>query len=311
MDYTYFLDNHLSRTPLKIYDTKYALIITSEKIASSYLNKFFRNEFIQSDTDGDGMGLSISLPQLKFDYTFDASNVGKWDVDIGGSTDESILKKSENLKLFINGKLKKDVIILIKNPWKRFVSAFTEDYLKSIIINNHPHVLFQYGASCLKKDKELYDWWIYNKSLINRFKMLQQTTPETKELSSDENFYKCIRYIIHDILMNWHNFNTNIFDGHNSMYHSKILHILFNIKNRNKIKIFDIDCNDLDKVFSKYTIGTKSLGKVHTSGYFRNILESILNDETSVKLKEEILNNIEHELASYFNLKTIESKQND
>lgn len=306
MDYIYSVNNlKINQSRIKWYDTKYALILTTEKVASTYLLHYFKDYIITAENDE--YNESIDIPNLTFEWDITKSKAGKWTIqhDSNLKDDDFLDKKNKTIDLFLKGKLKKDVIILIRNPWERFVSGFLQDYLKPIYTN--PITFFFIGTTILDKDEDtsMYDWWIKNKSII-------ENVSNDNEWPEDIIFVKCLNYIFKNIIKQWFESGSNVFFGHNSPYHIKLLHLLFNIKNRDTIKIFDIDTADLDTIFGKYFPGGKIMGKKHVTGRYKDILNSVFknNDEDLKQIKEHIVNKIQLEGSAYATLKLIEKTEN-
>lgn len=296
-----FSQNYQSEKPsVSAYDTSMFLLINSQKIATQFVNSFFSDSSEQHTIEYDYKESIWKILDSKLD------NDG-----IGHS-----IKSHISLESFLNtDTFTKDVIILIRDPWERWKSAFHEDFLKYIIDNRHrsgPSSMF-YGLTALSNNsnKELESWWAGNSEHYMEKYERAITKNELHYINDMPNeFFKCMEIITASMVSNYITAGIPVFWHHNRQYHEVISNIMLTNKNLNKIKIFDIDKVDLNSVFSKYTVGTKNIGYLNTSKLSKTkFLDKVL--EIKPEIAERLKSQMRYEILAYQVLSQRAKTQND
>jgi len=147
-----FSQNYQSEKPsVSAYDTSMFLLINSQKIATQFVNAFFKDSCEQHIIEHD---YEESIWKI-LDSKLDRDGIGH------------PIKSHISLESFLNtDTFTKDVIILIRDPWERWKSAFHEDFLKPIIDTvqrRGPSSMF-YALTALNAsgNTELESWWAAN-----------------------------------------------------------------------------------------------------------------------------------------------------
>ena len=145
---------------LRASNTKFCLIINTTKIGSQYVRKFNHYENKEGVPD----------TELNVELVIKKDNSIKWHIDNGGDKiSKEHLSDYNALDSFLNGTITKDVIILIREPFERFISAFNQDFIK-YIFNPNTDCLHFLGLSILKnkENKSLYEWWSNNQVYLKQ-----------------------------------------------------------------------------------------------------------------------------------------------
>jgi len=281
---------------VRVSDTKFCVIINHTKIGTQYVRTFNHAEKRAHEPDTE---FNVTLQ-------FNKDGVSDWKIETGGEITKSHhLADYDALNNFLNGTITKDVIILIRNPYERFISAFNQDFIKSLWNFNNDYLYFL-GMSILSKDKKderLYSWWIKNRQMVQQYCIPNWE----RQMGIDEMYMECISAIIKSIIYSWKEATYPIDYKHNNSYHPTIVSMVFN--NKNKYKIFDIDNTDMNDVFGKYLVGNTSLGKPNESNYTKQIVSDIINDDK--ELKQYIMFQLNLETMAYNSLKQIMKSKND
>ena len=278
-------------------NTKFCIILNHTKIGTQYVRTFNYEEKREYE------------PDTEFNVTLQFKKDGSsyWKVETGGDIkDEQHKLDYDALNSFLNGTTNKDVIILIRDPYERFISAFNQDFIKPLWNFNNDSLYFL-GLSILPKDKEtekLYNWWLRNRRMVQEYCI---PTGDNKINVLDENYMECISIIIKSFIYSWKEAHFPLDYKHNNFYHATIVSMLFN--NRNKYKIFDIDNTDMNDIFSKYLVGNKTLGKPNESNYTKQIIKNVFEKDN--ELKQYVLFGLNSEQMAYNSLKQISKLQND
>jgi hypothetical protein len=272
-----------------VFDTPKCLILTRQKIGTQFVRTFFHDDLnknlIPPEIDitpaynitrlDDKFEIEKKFPQIDFSEKFDYH--------------------LESFDKFLNtADFDKDVIILIRNPWKRFVSALIQDFIKPFIGPNNSRILEVFGQVILTKDE--LDWWINNRHEIDKF-ILDQDRLETPP----DKFIECFEKIVEKIIEGWYNGKYPILSLHNGEYLSVIESILKAAPNLNKVNIFDIDEVDLNDVFSKYRTNSEKIEKQNVSNILTDITLRVL-DKLDI-IKDMIVSELKSEAITYNNLK--------
>ena len=270
-------------------NTKFCLIINTLKIGSSYVKTFKKLENFTGEPDG----------------TFIVEYSNRWFV---GKTSHNQDLNYDALDSFLNDTIKKDVIILIRDPYKRFISAFNQDFIKPIF--NDVYNLHILGLSILKnnENQSLYDWWESKNLSYSQSNVI--AGPNSNNIyydDLDKTFKLCIEGIIKSIINSWAKSKCDVNYNHNILYHPIIVNMVF--KNKNKFKIFDIDDVDMNDIFGKYLAGIQSIGSPNESNFTKRIVSDIFNNNDT--LKKNVKNQLKLECMAYGSLKKLAQLKNN
>lgn len=280
-----------NQNQLCVHNQKHCLVLTTQKIGTQFLNHFFNDD---SSTN--------------FKLT---KNEKKWSVDFEGISNPATeySEKIENhrlgLKSFLNGKVNKDVIILIRDPWTRFKSALHEDFIKIFTRSqnrNHIKLLGTYILNSKNNVKKL-DNWVVNDYMDEIDSWNDNTSNEFRE---------CLIEIYKGLIDSWWLSNYSIQDGHNRPYHELICNIVLTTPNKKNIKIFDIDRVDINDILTKYSVGIKNIEYKNSGGIGKEIINQLLDNSVEYKdMKSQILKMLHQETQSYLSLLQISKLKND
>jgi len=296
-----FSHTYQSEKPsVSAYDTSMFLLINSQKIATQFVNLFFKDTCEQHTIEYD---YKESIWKI-LDSKLDSDGIGH------------SIKAHTSLESFLNtDTFTKDVIILIRDPWERWKSAFHEDFIKNLIDTRQrsgPSSMF-YGLTALNAsgNTELESWWASNSEHYMGKYERAITKNEPHYINGMPNeFFKCMEIITASMVHNYITAGIPVFWHHNRQYHEVISNIMLTNKNLNKIKIFDIDKVDLNSVFSKYTVGTKNVGYLNTSKFSKTkFLDRVL--EMKPEITERLKSQMRYEILAYQVLSQRAKTQND
>lgn len=278
------------------YDTPKFLIQTHEKCI------IFHGPKLCSSTISKANGYA----SLNFDITFDKST---FSIELSNlskkselSTEqlisyETIIKDIEAIK---SDTIKKDIIILYREPWQRFVSAFSQDYIKQFIsdINNqisHNGVINPFLST-----------WFDSKGISNsdRREVLGFIN-ENKSFHKISNKLIPIRNQIITLLVSDSLINSNIFTGHHKPYLPIISNFISRLsRSKSKVKLLDIDLINVSNYLSKYDSVYKSIEYINKSTELNNIvnIEIIKQMSQSTYIRQKILSSLYYEQNYYYEM---------
>lgn len=252
-------------TTFKIYPGKMVMVITALKIGTQFLNEWFQTKpfEVQANWREDGSVFFV-LNDEENDYT---------------------IKGVEKLTKIFTGKERGvELLVLTRDPLKRYVSAINQDYIKPIFKSNnasavHTQIMMEY----IFKDTTSYINFPYTPEermgrYLEIYRNRQHSDVQTnddyiKAFPKDYLEFLCFNVISRVISQP----NYEVFRGHNSEWNTPLLQILNFVKNKNQIRVIDIDNQNLSAALSKYEIGTKSLDPIHTSKNLKPIITKIIN----------------------------------
>jgi len=288
---------------IRVSNTKFCLIINKEKIGSQYVRAF--NNYENNRSDEPDTIFELELVKKSDNFI--------WNIEPGGP----VMNKGDKngLDSFLNGTISKDVIILIRDPFERFISAFNQDFIKPLLFQGDEDNLYILGLSILKnnQNKALFDWWLNSSReylINNQNKLLTNSHQPSISISYsdlDKTFELCMESIFRNIIDSWLESNYDLDYKHNSLYHYIIVNMLF--KNKNKFKIFDIDNVDMNDIFSKYFVGINHLGRPNQANFTKRIVSNIFN--RNIKLKTHIMEKLKVEYMAYGSLKKLAQLKNN
>jgi len=118
---------------LSIHSEEDVLIITIDKIASSFIREYYEYNSYQD------LPPNIHLPKFVINPSELVGHKHEYLTNIpSDTTNEKLISTIKNVELFLKQEFTKDILILIRNPWKRFISAFIQDYIKPLFNNQFP-----------------------------------------------------------------------------------------------------------------------------------------------------------------------------
>ena len=266
------------KTHFQVYSSKMVMVVTTLKIATQFLNTWFdKTAFeVQANFRSDG---SVNFVLSK------------------NKSDEAV-KGVEKLQKVFNGKERgTELLVLTRNPFKRYISALNQDFIKPVFKSNigtqsYMNVMLEY----IIKDGESYVNFPYTKEErmsryleLTRNRVLHDVQINDEYIKSIPKEY--LEFICFNIITRILSTpNYEIFKGHNGEWNTPLLQLLNFIKNPKQIRVIDIDTQNLSAALSKYEIGTKSLDPIHTSKNITPLLEKIiLALNTEDMLNEEII----------------------
>lgn len=272
-----------------VFDTPQCLVLTRQKIGTQFVRTIFKEELNMNLVPPEydiTPAYSINWIDNKFEITRKYPSI-----DFSEKFDYHL----ESFDKFLNKpNFDKDVVVLIRDPWKRFISALTQDFVKPFIGPNNSRIIEVFGQVILTEDE--LDWWINNRHEIDRF-IHDQDRLETPS----DKFIECFGKIVEKLIEGWYKGKYPILSLHNSEYLSIIESILKSTPNLNKVKIFDIDEVDLNDVFSKYKTNSEKTEKQNVSNILTEITINAFNKLNNVK--EMVVSELNSENIVYNKLK--------
>lgn len=285
---------HINKTRFIIYNTENAIVFTARKIATQFLDKFYRT-YIDNNIqctftiqkNGDRNGVQVVSPA---GITKDSEIV-------------SYLRKVVNNDYSID----KEIVILIRNPWERYTSAFIQDYIKPMIYHTSPsdNLFFNFIFN---------DDFMYNKhkidiknkkTYIDVFRRyVENRKINFNRVVVDDITREVIEFLIKSIILIDSNNTREYLNGdHFYFYHTPILELIQDA-NINP-KIIDIDEYNLSDELSKYKKTPKKLDKYHSSNELTDIFNNLEGSTLFDEYKKNIQKELQHEIDSYNKLKNL------
>ena len=265
-------------TSFTVYNAKMVMVITTLKIATQFLSEWF------------------SKPPFEVHANF--KDDGSVNFVLRNDETDEALKGLEKLQNVFNGKERgTELLVLTRNPLKRYISALNQDFIKPVFISNigtqgYLNIMLEY----IIKDGESYINFPYTKEeRMSRYLELTSTRALHDVQINDEYIKSLPKEYLEFICFNiitriLSRPNYEIFKGHNGEWNKPLLQLLNFIKNPKQIRVIDIDTQNLSAALSKYEIGTKSLDPIHTSKNITPLLEKIVSTlDIEEALDKEIL----------------------
>ena len=297
----FLIDNNT----VAVLDTPFCLVITTQKCGTQFLGSFFSAE--------------NGTYQLALYYN---NKTGKWNTH-DTSHSELDYEKSQSevsfLKFLNDTQFNKDVIVIIRNPWERFVSAWYEDYLKPLLESPNQHIPYLVGLGILDNipDALYQDSTAFRRkhemiTLVSFWKEHGQEGIANYHRGKDTDFiFKlCLELICSFMVKSYIVSNLFVQQGHNHPYHTLLSSILITSPNLRKVKVFDIDEVDLNEVFNKYVAGSSNdVGYRNASKESKkDYLYTVLNEEAT--LKRDVTDALAQEILAYQSIKRRAQKEN-
>lgn len=227
-------------TNICTFDTDSCLILTRQKVGTSYIRSYF-------DLDSTP-AFEINLLDNKFTLTTNPKGL-EWE--------RKFKQHGDSFDNFLNtNNFNKDVLVFIRNPRKRFTSAFIQDFVKEYLQPSECTLLETFGQIILKDDD--LDWWIKNRTVIHRF-----AGDKDNKLNHSSRLYECLEKLIDSIILGYINGKYEINSLHNGPYLQLLVSILNSNKNTDRVKIYDIDEININDILLQYY--DKQLPKVYSS----------------------------------------------
>ena len=273
----------MNRYPLSLefyYDEpSNSIIISNPKIASTYLkNNFNSGQFISADIDfnnGNVVG--------HHHYEINSGKIiKKW---------ESYLKNEDS---------KPNIIVLYREPYKRFITAFIEDFIHidSEYFNLPTYNVFletfywDNGFKVKKFNKHFFN--ILDKISRGEYPPMSKANRK-RTLTAFESYVK--------LMMRWKLHPDNVYKGHNIIHNTLICNLLNNnILSKDKTIFYNLDDKKEElKIFLiKNGIEVK-FDEISSNGNWSITLKEVIEKNN---LKPNILESINKEIKSYKLLET-------
>lgn len=274
---------------LSMLNDKLYFLITTQKVASTWVLKYYNEKNYPNQPP---VLDELYNPNLEWDDKKEIWKVSKrGDVNgylDGDKNETELFSKEHNDALstfnkWLKGKITKDIIILIRDPQVRWESAFIQDYIRGFFQQGHNNFNFNM-RTILRSSKfstsDIYQAWIDNPYDLSGNNI--HHPEDIKGYQEDKFYLQCegVKVLMKEYLVEVMNDTHHIWFNHNKLYHTLLLQILSEIKDKNNIKIIDIDKSNLEKVMNKYEVGaSQGYGRHNQSGILRKLLREVLNDE--------------------------------
>lgn len=279
---------------LSIHSEEDVLIITIDKIASSFIREYYEYNSYQD------LPPNIHLPKFVISPSELVGHKHEYLTNIpSDTTNEKLISTIKDVELFLKQEYTKDVLILIRNPWKRFISAFIQDYVKTLFNNQFPaknmfSMFLRNNLEYSKSYKEKMEIW---KKYDYLFRDIEHENPEPVA-----NIKPLIKIFLKEMLISYSNFADNLNEGHNASYHAPILRLITSMNPNSKIKILDISDDNLEGELRKYKFKSNWIdgNKFHTSNFYSKMVYDLINEEKELKdFEQTIKNRMSNEIDAY------------
>ena len=273
----------------QIFNTDKFLLFTRQKIGSSYVTKQYQRMYNLDDGDMNSKQLpwitldSIDLASFRFGYPRETN-------------DETALLLLKDIEVtwnaFINKSSKKDLILLIRHPRDRFISAFYQDCISPLLSNNDSSNYLTLRNMLIGKIST-EDFIKFENEYLN------QRSDGLSWLYNGDRLNAIIaKAITSHVIQLFQMSNLSIETAHNHYYLYKYEYLLTsNIIDNSKIKIIDIDSTNIASVLNKYDVHKFPTTKENPSGW-RMIIKSVFDNEYPLFFKK-ILRELNHETFHY------------
>lgn len=267
---------------LSLLDDKLYFLITTQKVASTWVLKYYNKKNYPNKPP---VLDELYSPQLYWDEKKE-----KWVISTQGDVDIKDLDFSKEhldalstFNKWINGKITKDVIILIRDPQLRWQSAFIQDYIRGFFQQGFNN--FNFNMRTILRTSKFSNGDIYKAWIDNPYNLSGNNIHHPEDIVNyqEEKFnLQCegVKVLMKEYLVEVMNNTHHIWQNHNKLYHTLLLQILSEIKSKDNVKIIDIDKSNIEKVMNKYEVGASTgYGRHNESGVLRRLLREVINDE--------------------------------
>jgi len=262
----------------QILSTEKFIILTQPKICSSYIgSQFSKIKKINESTP----------PWVKFN----ATDLSIKRFDMGEDYPKLILDEVESdWKDILSKKSKKDIILLVRHPMKRFTSAFFQDIIRDMI-NPKTDSKRELLLSLLKSE-------ISNSRYDEVEEIIySDTDSDSWVYHNSEVDIDIARIICRYTLNEFKERELSAEISHNVYYLYKYYHFINSI-NSTKIKVVDIDEVDVSKFLNRYDLHNFPKGKDNNSYNWKSqIYHTLVNDFP--ELHEAVCRDLQTELYFY------------
>lgn len=212
-------------TSLLIYRNDKVIVFTNNKVCSRICDAFFKNSgwSVHLDFHDDIYDIS-GTPMF-----FNDNEKTQFDITI-----------HEEINLALNGKTKKDIIFLYRNPVDRWISGTLQEFYSLI---ESPQLSYLWCKQF--KDDSLYNW------LNNRLDNFSNPSDDVSNLQIPENIYNDMKVLVKDYFDSLA--QTGYCQGHSTNFlHLYTLLLAIGKYDKNKMKLLDIGKNDVLPILQKY-----------------------------------------------------------
>ena len=282
------------------FNTNKFLVFTRQKIASSYLTKHYQYMYNLTQIDKRFKQLPwLNLNSIDFKTDFGTSFEYPNPTKVIDNVTIPLLNDCKvTWSEFINKSSKKDLILLIRNPINRFISAFNQDCISHLLhdktetnyiilsniligkIHNSDYIKFQNTFFIKVSNLD----WLYNSSGLN------------KDIAK-----AIISYAIESFQIA----NLSIETIHNEYYLYKYYYLIsLNIVDNSKIKIIDIDVINIASYLNQYDVYNFPTSYENKSKDWGVLIKNEFSTNHSDYFTR-ILTDLQHELFHYNILKNL------
>lgn len=270
-------------TTFRVYHGKMVMVLTTLKIATQFLNEWFHTTPFDVNVSFNKDGSCIFQNQ-------------------DGTVDDKSIKQLQ--KIFNGRERGIELVVLTRDPLKRFISAFNQDYIKPIFrykaSTAHLNIMMEY----IIKDNHSYVNFPYTKEErmaqyleLHRNRKLHDVQTNDDYIQSMSKEY--LEFLCFNIITRvTSDADYEVFKSHNGEWNTPLLQLLSFVKDSNVVRVIDIDNQNLSAALSKYEIGTKTLDPIHTSKNIGPILQDVFK-----KTHRNINELLQTEILSYTILK--------
>jgi hypothetical protein len=212
-------------TNLLIYRNDKVIVFTHNKVCSRICDAFFENT---------GWSVHLDFHDDIYDITgspmfFDENEKKQFDITI-----------HEEINLALNGKTKKDIIFLYRNPIDRWISGTLQEFYSLI---ETPQLAFLWCKQF--KNDNLYNW------LNNRLDNFSNPNGDNHSLEIPEDLEQDLKILVKDYFDSLS--QTGYCQGHSTNFlHLYTLLLAIGKYDKNKLKLLDIGKNDVLPTLKKY-----------------------------------------------------------
>lgn len=263
-------------SPLRFWNTKKLIVISSPKVASSFLDNTFYKDY-----ESTIQNIFLFNNDLSITYTVPVEEVDRIDFE----------------KIFTNTN-KKDILILYRNPKEKFLSGIIQDFIPTLIDSTYQidYIIYNY----FKQHNLDVSEFLNNSNLQNKIHI--------KNINENEKF----QYYFKHLLKLYYEYiieNNKLTVHTNPTLLTIYAFINDKIKDKNKIHLIDIDNvsddflkNYLEDKYELYTVKTQDK---NTQKPLKNILIDVIKE---FKLENKLENFLKDEMFIYKLIKNL--KQN-
>lgn len=248
----------------RIFRNNNCFFLTKQKVATRFLGQLFKNE---------GHEIIVDVVSLKIEH-----------IDLLGASKKVGEQIEEDWNSIIEGTYNKDVVVLFRDPSKRFVTSQVQDFADVIAnFNSDPITEFAFTSYFNRRFNQ-------STNFLSKFSNCVESGDYDSILLLNDGTYDISAYnLMKDLLYDWITFRFQkgtITELHSENYLYTINHILGNLEKNSSFSILNIDdsASSLKNYCAKwFNIDSASNKMKHEQTNLKKVLSDLVKENIQIQ----------------------------